>query len=82
MLLLYEHYPPASEASREVENFDWRKKHPPTRIWCQKFVTLSVCLSVRFLTLNIDSHEAHDPPLGQAILYISPVDVLALYLSS
>ena len=39
-------YPPASEASREVENFDCRKKHPPTRILCQKFVCLSVCLSV------------------------------------
>ena len=39
-------YPPASEASREVENFDWRKKHTPTRILCQKFVCLSVCLSV------------------------------------
>ena len=46
-------YPPASEASREVENFDWRKKHTPTLILCQKFVCLSVCLSVRFLTLNI-----------------------------
>ena len=34
-------YPPASEASCEVENFDWRKKHPPTRIWCQYFVCLS-----------------------------------------
>ena len=27
----------------------------------------------------IDSHKAHGPPLGQAILYIIPVDVLALY---
>ena len=42
--------PPASEASREVENFDWRKKHTPTRILCQKFVCLSVC---KILTLNI-----------------------------
>ena len=24
-------------------------------------------------------NKAHGPPLGQAILYISPVDVLALY---
>ena len=35
-------YPPASEASREVENFDWRK-NTPTRIWRQNFVCLSVC---------------------------------------
>ena len=35
-------YPPAREASREVENFDRRKKHTPTRILCQKFVCLSV----------------------------------------
>ena len=28
---------------------------------------------------NEDSHKAHGPPLGQAILYISPVDALALY---
>ena len=26
---------PASKASREVENFDWRKKNTPIRIWCQ-----------------------------------------------
>ena len=31
------------------------------------------------LQLLLDSHKAHGPPLGQAILYISPVDVLALY---
>ena len=35
-------YPTASEASREVENFDWRKKHTLTRILCQNFVRLSV----------------------------------------
>ena len=40
-------YPPASEASREVEYFDWRKKHTPTRILCQNFVTLSVCHGIR-----------------------------------
>jgi hypothetical protein len=36
---------PASETSREVENFDWRKKHTPVRIWCQE-IHDSVCLSV------------------------------------
>ena len=39
-------YPPASEASREVENFDWRKKHTPTRIWCQR-IRDSVCHGIR-----------------------------------
>ena len=34
--------PPVSKASREVENFDWRKKHTPTRMCCQNFVCLSV----------------------------------------
>ena len=36
---------PASEASKEVENFDWRKKHTPICIWCQG-IRHSVCLSV------------------------------------
>ena len=36
-------YPPASEASREVENFDW-KKNPHSPVYCVK--NLSVCLSV------------------------------------
>ena len=36
-------------------------------------------LSITRLQLLLDSHKAHGPPLGQAILYISPVDVLALY---
>ena len=35
--------PPASKASMEVENFDWKKNpHPP--VYCIKI--LSVCLSV------------------------------------
>ena len=45
--LLKYFYPPASEASREVENFDWRKKHTPTHILGQNFVTLSVCHGIR-----------------------------------
>ena len=31
------------------------------------------------LQLLLDSHKAHGPSLGQAILYLSPVDILALY---
>ena len=37
-------YPPASEASREVENFDWRKKHT------YPYMVSKFCLSVTFLT--------------------------------
>ena len=36
-------YPPASEASREVENFDWKKIHMPPYMVSKN---LSVCLSV------------------------------------
>ena len=46
VIRIIQNNPPASKVSRVVENFDWRKKHTPTRILCQKFVCLSVCLSV------------------------------------
>ena len=38
-----------------------------------------LCSQLTRLQLLLDSHKAHGPPSGQAILYISPVDVLALY---
>ena len=35
-------YPPASEASRELENFNWRKKNTPTRLyWGRKICSKS-----------------------------------------
>jgi hypothetical protein len=34
---------PASKASREVENFDWRKNSHPSVYGVKKFVTLTVC---------------------------------------
>jgi hypothetical protein len=40
---------PASEASREVENFDWRKNTHPSVYGVKEFMTLSVCLSVCLL---------------------------------
>ena len=46
------YYLPASKASREVENFDW-KKNPHTLVYgVKEFVTLSVCLSVTNFDLN------------------------------
>ena len=39
-------YPPASKASREVANFNEKKKSTYPRIWCQR-ICLSVCLSVK-----------------------------------
>jgi hypothetical protein len=44
---------PASEASREVENFDWRKKHTPIHIWCQG-IRDSVCLSQNSTQLSLE----------------------------
>ena len=39
--LLHKVYPPVSEASREVIQFNWKKKSAHPRIWCQR-----ICLSV------------------------------------
>ena len=36
-------YPPASEASREVENFDWTKNPHAPVYGVKEFVCLSVC---------------------------------------
>jgi hypothetical protein len=38
---------PASEASREVKNFDWRKNTHPSVYGVKEFVTLSVCYEIR-----------------------------------
>ena len=41
------HYPPASEASREVANLTWRKNPHPPVYGVKEFVCLSVCYEFR-----------------------------------